>query len=55
VNQGLKSIGIELRKRHGLKLPDCLIAATAIQLDLPLVTSDRHFDRLKDEVALYRL
>lgn len=55
INQRIKEVTIELRKRHGLKVPDCLIAATAIHLDLPLVTTDKHFDRLKDEVALYRL
>lgn len=55
INQRVKEVTIELRKRHGLKVPDCLIAATAIHLDLPLVTTDKHFDRLKDEVALYRL
>ena len=55
VNQQIKEVTIELRKRHGLKVPDCLIAATAIHLDLPLVTTDKHFERLKDEVALYRL
>ncbi len=55
VNQRIKEMTIDLRKRHGLKVPDCLIAATAIHLDVPLVTADRHFDRLKDEVALYRL
>lgn len=55
VNQRIKEVTIDLRKRHGLKVPDCLIAATAIHLDVPLVTADRQFDRLKDEVALYRL
>ncbi|MBL7945897.1 MAG: PIN domain-containing protein [Flavobacteriales bacterium] len=55
INQPIKEVTIELRKRHGLKVPDCLIAATAIHLDLPLVTTDKHFERLKDEVALYLL
>lgn len=55
VNSRIKEVAIALRKRHGLKIPDCLIAATAIHLDVPLVTADRHFERLKDEVALYRL
>lgn len=53
VNNRIKELVIHLRTRHGLKLPDCIIAATAIHLDLPLVTSDSHFARLKDEVALY--
>jgi len=55
VNQRIKEVALDLRKRHGLKIPDCLIAATAIHLDVPLVTTDKHFDRLKDEVALYRV
>jgi predicted nucleic acid-binding protein len=53
VNARIKELVIDLRQRHGLKLPDCIIAATAIHLDLALVTSDNHFARLKDEVALY--
>lgn len=53
VNNRIKELLIHLRVRHGLKLPDCIIAATAIHLDVPLVTSDSHFERLKDEVALY--
>jgi len=53
VNVRLKELVVGLRTKHGLKLPDCIIAATAIHLDLPLVTSDHHFSRLKDEVALY--
>lgn len=52
-NKRIKELTIELRRRHGLKVPDCLIAATAIYLDLPLITSDRGFDRLKDEVLVY--
>ena len=55
LNQRIKEVAIDLRKRHGLKVPDCLIAATAIHLDVPLVSSDKHFERLKDEVALYRI
>lgn len=55
VNARIKELVIDLRKRYGLKLPDCIIAATAIHLDLALVTSDNHFTRLKDEVALYMI
>ena len=55
VNARIKELVIDLRKRCGLKLPDCIIAATAIHLDLALVTSDNHFTRLKDEVALYMI
>jgi predicted nucleic acid-binding protein len=35
-----------------MKLADALIAATAIRLGIPLVTEDKHFKRLKDEVTV---
>ncbi len=49
----IKQIAIDLRIRHKLKLADALIAATAIHLNIPLVTEDKHFKRLKDELAIY--
>ena len=52
-NRRIKELTIELRRRHGLKVPDSLIAATALYLDVPLITSDRGFDRLKDELLIY--
>ena len=52
-SEGIKMIAIDLRIRHKLKLADALIAATAIHLNIPLITQDKHFNRLKDQVALY--
>lgn len=51
----VKMIAIDLRIRHKLKLADALIAATAISLNIPLVTQDKHFNRLKEELELYML
>lgn len=51
----VRRYAIDFRKQTGLKLPDCIIAATAAYLNMPLVTGDKHFDRLKDEIALFRL
>ena len=31
---------VEIRKHHGIKLPDSIIAATAIVMDLTLITND---------------
>ncbi len=36
-----------------MKLPDSVIAATAISLKLPLVTSDKHFKNVKDLDLVY--
>ncbi|MDX9749544.1 MAG: type II toxin-antitoxin system VapC family toxin [Flavobacteriales bacterium] len=54
-NDRIKELTIDLRRRHGLKVPDCLIAATSIHMDLPLITSDHGFERLKDELLVYWL
>ena len=55
VEQEVRSYAIDFRKQTGLKLPDCIIAATAAYLNMPLVTGDKHFDKLEDEIALFRL
>lgn len=52
-SEAIKMLAIDLRIRHKLKLADALIAATAIHLNIPLVTQDQHFNRVKDEVAIY--
>lgn len=36
----------DIRKKHRLKLPDALIAATAISMKIPLVTNDHDFRRV---------
>ena len=38
---------VSARQRHGLKLPDAIIAATARKNDLTLLTADDHFKKLK--------
>lgn len=40
---GLKEIIVDIRKSRKLKLPDAIIAATAIHLDIPLVSADKAF------------
>ncbi len=43
INEKIKLNTIEVKKFSGMKLPDSIIAATAISLRLPLITSDKHF------------
>ena len=52
-SEGIKMHAIDLRIRHKLKFADALITATAIHLNIPLVTQDKHFHRLKNEVTIY--
>jgi len=37
---------IELRRRHKIKLPDAIIAATAIIHNIPLITADTRFCKI---------
>jgi tRNA(fMet)-specific endonuclease VapC len=39
---------IKLRQKYNLKLPDAVIAATAIQHNAKLITSDDHFAKIKE-------
>lgn len=44
----IKQIAIDIKQHHKIKLPDAIIAATAIHLDVPLLTADRGFEKLKN-------
>lgn len=50
---GIRSIAIDLRVRFRLKLADAFVAATAVYLNIPLITEDKHFKKLKAEVDLW--
>ncbi len=52
MNRGIKDITIALRRNYKLKLPDAIIAATAIFLGIPLISADGHFDEIEDLVFI---
>ena len=45
---------IKLRRQYRIKLPDAIIAATALSYELPLITADSGFDHI-DELKVERL
>ncbi len=47
-NDAIGKKAIELKQRKKIKLPDAIIAATAIIHDLPLLTADRSFASIPD-------
>lgn len=47
LDQTIKSITIEIRKTFKLKLPDSIIAASAISNNLPFITADKAFKIVK--------
>ena len=52
VNESIKTIAIDLRSRHNLKLADAFVAATAAHWQIPLITQDKHFRKMKGELEL---
>ncbi|WP_229213974.1 PIN domain-containing protein [Dyadobacter psychrotolerans] len=48
INAGIKEITKQLRRKHKLKLPDAIVAATAIFLGIPLLSADKHFEGIED-------
>jgi hypothetical protein len=48
INKGIKDITIDLRRQYSLKLPDAIVAATAIFLGIPLISADRQFDQVTE-------
>jgi predicted nucleic acid-binding protein len=48
INNSIKREVIQLRRKYSIKLPDSIIAATAIYFDLPLLTADRGFAKIEE-------
>jgi predicted nucleic acid-binding protein len=48
INDDIKTKVIILRKKWKLKLPDCIIIASSLYLNLPLITADEDFKRVKE-------
>ena len=44
----IERMTIAIKKAQKIKIPDAIIAATAIVNDIPLLTSDKAFSRIKD-------
>ena len=48
LNAHIKAQTIKLRKKYKIKLPDAIIAATAITYELPLVSADQGFSQIEE-------
>ncbi|MHB2227148.1 PIN domain-containing protein [Calditrichota bacterium LG24] len=55
MNSKIKEIAMDIRNKKRLKLPDAINAATALYLNIPLITADKEFDVLEEpQVILYK-
>ncbi|MCP1381822.1 PIN domain-containing protein [Runella salmonicolor] len=48
INTGIKEITKQIRRNYRLKLPDAIVAATAIFLGIPLISADNQFKQVKE-------
>ena len=48
MTQSIKVIDVNLKQKYRLKLPDAIIAATAIVNQIPLITTDADFKSIKE-------
>ena len=48
IDQAIKELAILFRKQYSLKIPDSIVAATAVSLEIPLVTSDKGFKQVAE-------
>lgn len=47
-NSKIKNHTIFLRKNYNIKLPDAIIAATALAYKIPLISADKGFEKIKE-------
>ena len=48
LSEYIKRITIQLKQNYTLKISDAIIAATAIYLNIPLLTADKDFKKIKE-------
>ena len=46
LSEQIRTRAIHLRQNQKIKLPDALIASTAIELGIPLATADKRLERI---------
>jgi hypothetical protein len=46
ITPGIKETAILVRKNYSLKLPDSIIVATSLWLNMPLITADKDFKKV---------
>ena len=53
ITTAVKQETIRIRKTYNTKLPDSIIIATALYLDLPLITSDIEFKKVEELTLIH--
>jgi predicted nucleic acid-binding protein len=53
ITPGIKDFAIHIRQHYTVKLPDCIIMATSLWLNMPLITADQDFKKIDIADLIY--
>lgn len=53
ITQGIKDFAISIRQKYTINLPDCIIIATSLWLNMPLITADQDFKKIDIADLIY--
>jgi predicted nucleic acid-binding protein len=53
ITEGIKDFAIDIRQKYSIKLPDCIIMATSLWLNMPLITADKDFKKIDNADLIY--
>ena len=53
ITEGIKDYAISIRQNYSIKLPDCIILATSLWLNMPLITADQDFKKVEFADLIY--
>jgi predicted nucleic acid-binding protein len=53
INPTIKDFTIQLRQKYSLKLPDSIIMATSLYLNMPVISADNDFKKVEELDLLY--
>ncbi len=48
MNTAIKSLVIDLKRQYKLKLPDAIIAATGLYMNMPLISADKSMSKIEE-------
>lgn len=55
INSEIKKCVIELRKSRKIKLPDAIIAATAMSLNIPFMSADKQLKKFGEKISYFMI
>jgi predicted nucleic acid-binding protein len=53
ITPAIKELVISIRQKYSIKLPDCIILATSLWLNMPLISADQDFKKIDIADLIY--